>query len=110
MPCLSWENSAWQLVRVDMNSEIGTPPRGVGFGSTESEIVSVYKDFGQVEAPNGTRGLYYEYPNVGQVLVNDDGTRTVRYSCQISTSKVWVLEYDLDGNGRVKHMANYYQP
>lgn len=68
------ENSAWQLVRVDMNSEIGTPPRGVGFGSTESEIVSVYKDFGQVEAPNGTRGLYYEYPNVGQVLVNDDGT------------------------------------
>lgn len=104
------ENSAWQLVRVDMNSEIGTPPRGVGFGSTESEIVSVYKDFGQVEAPNGTRDLYYEYPNVGQVLVNDDGTRTVRYSCQISTSKVWVLEYDLDGNGRVKHMANYYQP
>ncbi len=104
------ENSAWQLVRVDMNSEIGTPPRGVGFGSTESEIVSVYKDFGQVEAPNGTRGLYYEYPNVGQVLVNDDGTRTVRYSCQISTSKVWVLEYDLDSNGRVKHMANYYQP
>ena len=62
-----------------------------------------------MEAPNGTRGLYYEYPNVGQVLVNDDGTRTVRYSCQISTSKVWVLEYDLDGNGRVKHMANYYQ-
>lgn len=60
------ENSAWQLVRVDMNSEIGTPPRGVGFGSTESEIVSVYKDFGQVEAPNGTRGLYYEYPNVGR--------------------------------------------
>lgn len=29
---------------------------------------------------------------------------------QISTSKVWVLEYDLDSNGRVKHMANYYQP
>mgnify|MGYP000075498718 FL=1 len=47
---------------------------------------------------------------MGQVLVNDDGTRTVRYSCQISTSKVWVLEYDLDSNGRVKHMANYYQP
>ena len=41
---------------------------------------------------------------------DDDGTRTVRYSCQISTSKVWVLEYDLDGNGRVTHMANYYQP
>lgn len=70
-----------------MNSEIGTPPRGVGFGSTESEIVSVYKDFGQVEAPNGTRGLYYEYPNVGQVLVNDDGTRTVRYSCRFPPAR-----------------------
>ena len=104
------ENSAWQLVRVDMNSEIGTPPRGVGFGSTESEIASVYKDFGQVQAPNGTRGLYYDYPNVGQVLVNDDGTRTVRYSCQTAASRVWVLEYDLGSNGRVNHIANYYQP
>lgn len=104
------ENSAWQLVRVDMNSEIGTPPRGVGFGSTESEIASVYKDFGQLQAPNGTRGLYYDYPNVGQVLVNDDGTRTVRYSCQTAASRVWILEYDLGSNGRVNHIANYYQP
>lgn len=44
------------------------------------------------------------------MLVNDDGTPHRALQCQISTSKVWVLEYDLDSNGRVKHMANYYQP
>ena len=104
------ENSAWQAVRVDMNTQLTDGPRGVGFGSTEGEIVAVYKDFGQLQSPNGTRGLYYDYPNVGQVLVNDDGTRSVRYSCQTSTSKVWVLDYHLNANGRVDHIVHYYQP
>lgn len=104
------ENGAWQVVRVEMNRQIATAPRGVGFGSTEDEIAAVYKDFGQLRAANGTRGLYYDYPDVGQVLVNDDGTRTVKYSCQISTSKVWVLEYHLGASGRVDKIVNYYQP
>lgn len=47
---------------------------------------------------------------MGQVLVNEDGTRTVKYSCQISTSKVWVLEYHLGASGRVDKIINYYQP
>lgn len=104
------ENGAWQVVRVEMNRQIATAPRGVGFGSTEDEIAAVYKDFGQLRAANGTRGLYYDYPDVGQVLVNEDGTRTVKYSCQISTSKVWVLEYHLGASGRVDKIINYYQP
>ncbi|MCI5956212.1 MAG: chitobiase/beta-hexosaminidase C-terminal domain-containing protein, partial [Clostridiales bacterium] len=104
------ENGAWQVVRVEMNRQIATAPRGVGFGSTEDEIAAVYKDFGQLRAANGTRGLYYDYPDVGQVLVNGDGTRTVKYSCQISTSKVWVLEYHLGASGRVDKIINYYQP
>lgn len=104
------EDGKWQLVRVEMNREIASGPRGVGFGSTEDEITSVYKDFGQVQSPNGTRGLYYDYPSVGQVLVNDDGTRTVQYTCQTGTSKVWVLQYHLSASGRVDKIVHYYQP
>ncbi len=104
------ENSDWQLVRVDMNSHIATAPRGVGFGSSESDITSVYKDFGQIQSPNGSRGLYYDYPSVGQVLANSDGTRTVRYTCQNATAKMWVLEYHLSAGGRVGRIVHYYQP
>lgn len=103
------EGNAWQLVRIEMNSEIAAGPRGVGFGSSESEVTGAYKDFGQKEAPNGTRGLYYEYPTVGQVLVNADGTRMVQYSCSTLESKIWVLQYYLS-NGRVNKIVHYYQP
>lgn len=102
-------NNQWQLVRIDMNSSIATAPRGVGFGSTESEICGAYKDYGQLEAPNGTRGLYYTYPTVGQVLISEDGTRYIQYSCQTKESYIWVLQYWLN-NGRVDHIVNYYQP
>lgn len=103
------DNGAWKLARIEMDSEIASGPRGVGFGSSESEICGVYKDFGQVEAPNGTRGLYYEYPRVGQVLVSDDGARIVQYSCVTLENKVWVLQYHLH-NGRVNKITHYYQP
>lgn len=104
------EDSKWVLVRVEMEREITSGPRSVGFSSTEEEITGVYKDFGQVQSPNGTRGLYYDYPSVGQVLVNDDGTRTVQYSCQTAASKIWVLQYHLNASGRVDKITHYYQP
>lgn len=99
----------WVLVSIEMNREIAQGPRGVGFGSTESEITSVYKDFGQVRSPNGNRGLYYAYPNIGQVIQNADGTQTVQYSCGTLESKVWVLQYVLSG-GRVTKIVHFYQP
>ncbi|NLV58642.1 MAG: hypothetical protein GXY67_07710 [Clostridiales bacterium] len=99
----------WVLVSVEMNREITQGPRGVGFGSTESEITSVYKDFGQVKAPNGNRGLYYAHPNIGQVLQNADGTVTVQYSCSTLESKIWILQYVLTGD-RVSKIVHFYQP
>lgn len=102
-------NKRWVLVRVEMTSSVTTAPRGVGLGSTESEITGVYKDFGQVQSPNGTRGLYYDYPNVGKVLIADDGTRYVQYTCQNQESKTLVLQYWLK-NGTVNRIVNYYQP
>lgn len=102
-------NNQWQLVRVDMNSSITTAPRGVGFGSSESEVCGVYKDFGQVQSPNGTRGLYYTYPTTGQVLISDNGARYIQYTCQTKESRQWVLQYWLN-NGRVERIVHYYQP
>jgi len=102
-------NNKWQLVRVEMRSGFTGTPRGVGLGSSEAEVTGVFKDFGQVQAPNGTRGLYYDYPRVGQVLIAEDGTRYIQYTCQTLESKNWVLQYWLQ-NGHVKRIVHYYQP
>ena len=104
------EGSTWELVRVDTSKSLGNGPRGVGFGSTESDITSVYKDFGQVQSPNGERGLYYDYPRVGKVKIEADGTRVVEYSCSTAASEIWVLQYYLGSNGRVNRIVHYYQP
>ncbi|MDD3336112.1 MAG: chitobiase/beta-hexosaminidase C-terminal domain-containing protein [Eubacteriales bacterium] len=102
-------NNVWLLVRVEMNSSIATAPRGVGFGSSESEVCGVYKDFGQLQSPNGTRGLYYKYPQIGQVLIDENGTRYIQYTCQSLGGQNWVLQYWLD-NDRVNKIVHFYQP
>ena len=106
----SYRMIANTLVRIKMDRALGNGPRGVGFGSTEEEIVSVYKDFGQLQSPNGERGLYYDYPNVGKVRVEADGTRMVEYSCITAASDIWVLQYRLGANGRANEIIHYYQP
>lgn len=101
--------SNWELVRIDMNRQIATPPRGVGFGSTESEVTGAYRDCTQPEGGDGTRGLYYDYPRVGQVLIADDGTRYIQYTLSTAASNTWVLQYWLH-NGKVNRIVHYYQP
>ena len=104
------DGAAWELVRIEMNKSIGNGPRGVGFGSSETDITSVYKDFGQVQSPNGERGLYYDYPRVGKVNVLENGQRMVEYSCSTVAGNRWILQYYLGGNGRVNKIVHYYQP
>lgn len=104
------DNAGWELVRIEMNRSLGNGPRGVGFGSTESEVTSMYKDCGQIQSPNGERGLYYEYPAVGQVIIREDGTRVVHYSCLTAASDMWVLDYWLNPYGEVNKIVHYYQP
>lgn len=104
------DGNSWELVRIAMNQSLGNAPRGVGFGSSEQDVVSVYKDFGQLQSPNGERGLYYDYPRVGRVKVESDGTRVIEYSCYTAASDMWILQYRLGSNGRVNQIINYYQP
>lgn len=101
--------NAWELVRIEMNRSLGNAPRGVGFDSTEEEITAAYKDFGQLPSLNGDRGLYYDYPRVGRVYAQEDGSRLVQYSCSTAAGNKWVLQYWLQ-NGRVTKITHYYQP
>lgn len=102
-------DNQWQLVRVEMNSKFTSMPRNVGLGSSESEITAVYKDTGMLPNQDDSRNLYYSDPNVGVILQNEDGTRTVQYTCKTTDSKIWVLQYQMK-NGRCVKIDHYYKP
>ena len=103
------DGNKWGLVRIEMNDQMASAPRGVGFGSSEKEITAVYKDYGMPSNQDNSRNLYAEDPNFGVVLVNEDGTRTVQYTCRTVDSKLWVLQYVIQ-NGRCVRIVNYYKP
>ena len=96
----------WILVRVDMNSTISQAPRGITYGMSEKEVVQVFKDVGQPPNKNETRGLYYEYPNVGQVLIDKYGQRYIHYSCPTLNNRVQSLDIYLQ-NKRVTRIVNH---
>ncbi len=99
----------WQLVRVEMTDAFTSAPRGVGLGSSESEITGAFKDFGMLPNQNSSRNLYYDGQETGAILVNDDGSRTVQYTCTTLAGKQWVLQYQMQ-NGRCVKIAHYYKP
>jgi tetratricopeptide (TPR) repeat protein len=102
-------DNEWQMVRIEMSEKITTSPRGVGLGDSETIIVSAFKDVGMLSNQNSGRNLYYKDLNSGVVLQNDDGTRTVQYSCKTTEGNVWILQYLLSNNRCVK-ITNYYKP
>ena len=102
-------NNQWQMVRVEMRSGFTSTPRNIGLGASAAEVMAAYRDFGQVASPNGTRGLYYDYPRVGQYLIHTDGTHYIQYTGHTLESKMWVLQYWLEG-GAVKRIVHFWQP
>ncbi|NMD37925.1 MAG: hypothetical protein GYA87_04505 [Christensenellaceae bacterium] len=102
-------SNKWVLAALEMNSKITAEPRGVGFGATEEEIVAQFKDMGQAPNLDGTRGLYYNLPDVGRILFDDKGTRYIQYACSSPDNSVWVLEYYLK-DGVVNRIKHYYLP
>lgn len=103
------QNNAWSVVRVEMNRSITTCPRNVGFGASETEVCAAYRDCGQPPNQDSSRGLYYDYPEVGQVLLKENDQRVVQYQCQTAAGRNWYLQYWLT-NGQVTKIVNYYQP
>lgn len=103
-------NNLWQLVRVEMRSGFTSTPRGITLGKSEAEVVGAFKDFGQLPNVDGTRGLYYDFPRVGQVLADENGTRYIQYTAHTLESRMWVLQYWLDSSNHVKKIVHFYQP
>lgn len=102
-------SNKWILARLDMRSKFTELPRGVGFGSTEAEVVAAYKDMGQLPNLDGTRGLYYALPNTGRIDVDEQGTRYIRYSAGTSKGVNWILMYYLSNEGTVNRIVHYYE-
>ena len=101
-----FDNAKWLLVYIDMHKNIAQGPRELGIGATEKEIISKYRDNTQPPSKDGTRGLYYEYPVVGQILIDANGNRYVHYSCYTLNNKVQSLDYYIQ-NGRVNRIIHY---
>jgi len=100
----------WLLASVDMNRNISSPPRGVGIGAGEREIASAFKDFGMPLNQDGSRNLYYADPDIGVILKNEDGTRTIQYSTTTLTSKPLLLQFVLNEQGICTRIVNFYRP
>lgn len=103
------QGKTWQLVRVEMNSRITKGPRGADFGMTEEQITALFRDYGQEANKDGSRGLYYNYPSVGQIILREDGTRVIQYQLQNGSANTWYLEFWLK-NGKVNKITHYYVP
>ncbi|HPF86433.1 MAG TPA: chitobiase/beta-hexosaminidase C-terminal domain-containing protein [Candidatus Limiplasma sp.] len=97
----------WELASVDMTRNISTPPRGVGVGNTLSEITAAFKDFGMPDNQDGSRNLYYADPDIGKILINDDGTRIIQYTTETLSSNVMQLQYYIDTQGVCYRIVNY---
>ena len=74
------------------------------------EVVSVYKDFGQVESPSGNRGLYESEFNKGKIYKQEDGTKIIRYRVETGDSHIWQLDYELNTSGTVDAIRWSYEP
>ena len=86
-----------------------TAPRGTGIGQTETEIVSAYRDMGQVASASGNRGLYQNDKGVGRILKTESG-KIIRYVCHTADSHTWQLDYTLNQYGVCTAIETIYLP
>ena len=76
---------------------------------TEKEIVSQYKDFGQVASESGNRGLYEDKKDKGKIYVQEDGGKIIRYRTGTEDAHVWQLDYILNKDGIVEAIHWLYE-
>ena len=100
----------WVLVELYFKDSTFRAPRGTGVGDPLDFVVGKFRDLGQVESPNGNRGLYaLESGSDGKILLQEDGTRTVRY--RIRNDGHWYqLEYYTNAVGTVTGVDYRYIP
>ena len=85
-------------------------PRSTRIGMTEDEIVSKFRDLGQVESPSGNRGLYSNRDGVGSIIAQPDGTKIIRYIAYTPDSHYWQLDYTLNRQGACVSVYHRFIP
>ena len=89
----------WYLIELYFTSPTFNGPRGTALGDTQTDIVSAFRDMGQVASPSGNRGLYADDEDIGKIYNLGDGTYLIRYQCETNDSNLWRLEYSISSSG-----------
>ena len=85
-------------------------PRSTRIGMTEREIVTKFRDLGQVESPSGNRGLYSNGDGTGKIMMQADGSKIIRYIAYTPDSHYWQLDYNLNRQGTVESIYQRFIP
>ena len=98
------------LQELYFTTDLFSGPRQTGIGNTENDVVSKFRDMGQVTSPSGNRGLYENSEGKGQILVQEDGGKIIRYTASTADSHKWQLTYTLNSRGVVVAIDQMYIP
>lgn len=103
--------TGWVLADLYFTTSQFVGPRGTGIGNTEEQVVSQFRDMGQVASPSGNRGLYdNEDYGTGKIYLNQDGTKLIRYVAYTADSHEWQLDYELGKGGTVEAIRMLFIP
>ena len=105
----SQTRNGWVLAELYFTSEF-SGPRSTGIGNTEEDVVSKFRDMGQLESPSGNRGLYENDNGKGKIYKQEDGTKIIRYQAKTADSRIWQLDYILSASGVVEAIDMLYVP
>ena len=95
---------SWVLVQVSVINQEYTAPRNTQVGMSLDEVITKYRDMGQLPGAKGHRGLYEMGDNSGKVIPQPDGTSVVEYVTNSNQGFKLKLEYVGDGSGRVQEI------
>ncbi len=93
--------TGWVICDLYFTSQF-SGPRGTALGNTENDVVSKFKDFGQVVSPSGNRGLYEDENDKGKIYMQENGEKIIRYRTGTADGHIWQLDYILGTDGLVK--------
>ena len=91
-------------------------------GISWAERLCMRDCFGMREQNFRPEEVVYEFDALGGIIgiltegtavlerIDENGSRTIQYSCSTGAGNMWVLQYHLGSGGRVDRITHYYQP